>query len=201
MALPQNGFAATPGHQTRRIFFPKRYSPECRPLMQRSRSGRKMFLRRVSAETSRKATGDDAECRKFIARKTWQARAAAFIKVEVAKAEITYEELAKRMKKHGLGETKASVTNKRTFRLLVSCRSSGSGASRRNFGGCLTGGGFAYQKCRCMCGGPYLGSSAALRLALACLLRRTMNHAQTTTPAAIIAIPARPIKKIIPFRS
>ena len=42
----------------------------------------------------------------------WEARAAAFIKAEVAKAEITYEELAKRMKKHGLAETKASVTNK-----------------------------------------------------------------------------------------
>jgi len=39
-------------------------------------------------------------------------RAAAFLKAEVAKAEITYEELAKRMKKHGLAETKASVTNK-----------------------------------------------------------------------------------------
>jgi hypothetical protein len=42
----------------------------------------------------------------------WEARAAAFVKAEVAKAEITYEELAKRMKKHGLAETKASVTNK-----------------------------------------------------------------------------------------
>jgi hypothetical protein len=39
-------------------------------------------------------------------------RAAAFLKAEIAKAEITYEELAKRMKRHGLGETKASVTNK-----------------------------------------------------------------------------------------
>lgn len=39
-------------------------------------------------------------------------RAAAYIKAEVAKAEITYEELAKRLKKHGLAETKASVTNK-----------------------------------------------------------------------------------------
>ncbi|MGD0191788.1 MAG: DUF6471 domain-containing protein [Rhizomicrobium sp.] len=39
-------------------------------------------------------------------------RASAFLKAEIAKAEITYEELAKRMKKHGLSETKASVTNK-----------------------------------------------------------------------------------------
>lgn len=39
-------------------------------------------------------------------------RAAAYLKAEIAKAEITYEELAKRMKKHGVAETKASVTNK-----------------------------------------------------------------------------------------
>lgn len=39
-------------------------------------------------------------------------RAAAYLKAEIAKAEVTYEELAKRMKKHGLKETKASVTNK-----------------------------------------------------------------------------------------
>jgi len=42
----------------------------------------------------------------------WETRAAAFIKAEVLKAEITYEELAKRMKRHGFAETKASVTNK-----------------------------------------------------------------------------------------
>ncbi len=39
-------------------------------------------------------------------------RTRAFLKAEIAKAEITYEELAKRLKKHGLDETKASVTNK-----------------------------------------------------------------------------------------
>lgn len=39
-------------------------------------------------------------------------RMAAFLKAEIGKAEITYEELAKRMKKHGFQETKASVTNK-----------------------------------------------------------------------------------------
>jgi len=39
-------------------------------------------------------------------------RAGAYLKREIAKAEITYEELAKRLKKHGLRETKASVTNK-----------------------------------------------------------------------------------------
>jgi hypothetical protein len=39
-------------------------------------------------------------------------RTAAFLKAEVAKLDISYEELAKRMKRHGLNETKASVTNK-----------------------------------------------------------------------------------------
>lgn len=39
-------------------------------------------------------------------------RVAAYLKNEVAKADITYEELAKRMKRHGVAETKASVTNK-----------------------------------------------------------------------------------------
>lgn len=36
----------------------------------------------------------------------------AFLKAKVAESELTYEELAKEMKKHGLKETKASVTNK-----------------------------------------------------------------------------------------
>jgi hypothetical protein len=35
-----------------------------------------------------------------------------FLKTKVADSELTYEELAKEMKKHGLKETKASVTNK-----------------------------------------------------------------------------------------
>jgi len=39
-------------------------------------------------------------------------RTRAFLKAEIAKAGITYEELAKRLKRHGLEETKASVTNK-----------------------------------------------------------------------------------------
>jgi hypothetical protein len=39
-------------------------------------------------------------------------RAAAYLKAEIGKTEITYEELARRMKKHGLAETKASITNK-----------------------------------------------------------------------------------------
>jgi hypothetical protein len=39
-------------------------------------------------------------------------KASAFLKAEIAKAEVTYEGLAKAMKRHGLIETKASVTNK-----------------------------------------------------------------------------------------
>ena len=42
----------------------------------------------------------------------WAERARAFLKAEVQKAEITYEELAKRLKRHGFKETRASVTNK-----------------------------------------------------------------------------------------
>ena len=39
-------------------------------------------------------------------------RIKTFLKAKVANTELTYEELAKEMKKHGLKETKASVTNK-----------------------------------------------------------------------------------------
>lgn len=35
-----------------------------------------------------------------------------FLRAKIADSELTYEELAKEMKKHGLKETKASVTNK-----------------------------------------------------------------------------------------
>lgn len=42
----------------------------------------------------------------------WAARASAFLKAELKKAEMTYAELAKRMKKHGFSETEASITNK-----------------------------------------------------------------------------------------
>lgn len=45
-------------------------------------------------------------------RDDWEARAAKFIKTKAQECEISYEELAKRMKKHGFAETKASVTNK-----------------------------------------------------------------------------------------
>jgi hypothetical protein len=42
----------------------------------------------------------------------WGKRASAFLKHKIGQAEITYEELAKRLKKHGLKETEASIANK-----------------------------------------------------------------------------------------
>ena len=42
----------------------------------------------------------------------WAERAAAFLKHKLKDGEVTYAELARRLKKHGLKETKASVTNK-----------------------------------------------------------------------------------------
>ncbi len=43
----------------------------------------------------------------------WAERAAAFLKHKLRETEITYIELAKRLKKHGFKEeTEASVTNK-----------------------------------------------------------------------------------------
>jgi hypothetical protein len=43
----------------------------------------------------------------------WAERAAAFIKHKLGDAEVTYAELAKRLKKHGFkDETEASITNK-----------------------------------------------------------------------------------------
>ena len=42
----------------------------------------------------------------------WGKRASRFIKAELKRADVTYEDLAKRLKKHGLEETEASVANK-----------------------------------------------------------------------------------------
>jgi hypothetical protein len=43
----------------------------------------------------------------------WAERAAAFLKHKLRECEVTYAELAKRLKKHGFKrETEASVTNK-----------------------------------------------------------------------------------------
>ena len=42
----------------------------------------------------------------------WAERARAFLKAELKKAKVTYAELARRLKEHGLKETEASITNK-----------------------------------------------------------------------------------------
>ena len=42
----------------------------------------------------------------------WGARAAAHLKSEMKKAEVTYAEMVKRLKKHGFKETEASLTMK-----------------------------------------------------------------------------------------
>ncbi len=42
----------------------------------------------------------------------WAEKAARFLKVELKRADVTYEELAKRLEKHGFKETKASIANK-----------------------------------------------------------------------------------------
>jgi hypothetical protein len=42
----------------------------------------------------------------------WQERGRAFLKQRLKEADVTYVELAKRLKKHGFKETEASITNK-----------------------------------------------------------------------------------------
>lgn len=42
----------------------------------------------------------------------WSDRAKRYLKAELKRADVTYEELAERLKKHGMTETKASITNK-----------------------------------------------------------------------------------------
>lgn len=42
----------------------------------------------------------------------WAERAARHLKAELKRAEVTYEELAERLKTHGFEETKASIANK-----------------------------------------------------------------------------------------
>jgi ABC-type Fe3+ transport system permease subunit len=42
----------------------------------------------------------------------WAQRASRYLKAELKRADITYEELAKRLNAKGWGETAASVTNK-----------------------------------------------------------------------------------------
>ncbi len=42
----------------------------------------------------------------------WAERASAFLKRKLQECGVTYIDLAKRLKKHGLKETEASITNK-----------------------------------------------------------------------------------------
>lgn len=42
----------------------------------------------------------------------WAERAARHLKAELKRADVTYEELAERLKAHGFNETKASIANK-----------------------------------------------------------------------------------------
>jgi hypothetical protein len=42
----------------------------------------------------------------------WAERAVRHLKAELKRADLTYEELADRLKKHGFKETKASIANK-----------------------------------------------------------------------------------------
>jgi len=42
----------------------------------------------------------------------WGTRAAAHLKAEMKKADVTYAEMVKRLKKHGFKETEASLTMK-----------------------------------------------------------------------------------------
>jgi hypothetical protein len=44
--------------------------------------------------------------------KEWAERAARHLKAELKRADLTYEQLAERLKKHGFKETKASIANK-----------------------------------------------------------------------------------------
>ena len=42
----------------------------------------------------------------------WAERVARHLKAELKRADVTYEELALRLREHGFEETKASITNK-----------------------------------------------------------------------------------------
>ena len=49
----------------------------------------------------------------FVSReREWTDRASRFLKVELKRADVTYEELARRLREHGLNETKHSVAAK-----------------------------------------------------------------------------------------
>ncbi|HSK30259.1 MAG TPA: DUF6471 domain-containing protein [Candidatus Limnocylindria bacterium] len=42
----------------------------------------------------------------------WTDRTKRFLKAELKRADVTYEELARRLREHGLEETESSVSNK-----------------------------------------------------------------------------------------
>ena len=42
----------------------------------------------------------------------WADRARKFVKAELKRADVTYEELARRLETHGIKETEASIANK-----------------------------------------------------------------------------------------
>jgi virulence-associated protein VapD len=44
--------------------------------------------------------------------KEWAERAARHLKAELKRADLTYDQLAEKLKKHGFKETKASIANK-----------------------------------------------------------------------------------------
>jgi hypothetical protein len=44
--------------------------------------------------------------------KSWEDRARLFLKAEIKRADMTYEDLAKRLKDHGIDESAASIANK-----------------------------------------------------------------------------------------
>jgi hypothetical protein len=44
--------------------------------------------------------------------KEWSDRARRYVKAELKRAEVSYAELARRLKEHGLEETEASITAK-----------------------------------------------------------------------------------------
>jgi hypothetical protein len=43
---------------------------------------------------------------------SWEDRAKRFLKAELKRADVSYRELAERLKKHGLDETEASIASK-----------------------------------------------------------------------------------------
>jgi hypothetical protein len=56
--------------------------------------------------------GDVHSYEAMAAEKEWANRARRFVKAELKRAEVSYAELARRLKEHGLEETEASITAK-----------------------------------------------------------------------------------------